>query len=186
VTHGWLKVRAFGFAVLVWVAAASYASGQAPPEPEGYRLGDYRSETPATLQGAAVIDTAGAEALWRKGIATFIDVFPQPERPANLPAGTLWRTPPHKSIPGAVWLPNVGYGEIAPETEAYFRHGLAVAAKGDPSRALVFFCQRNCWMSWNAARRAIGYRQFVVYWYPDGTDGWQVAGLPLEEVKKAP
>ena len=44
----------------------------------------------------------------------------------------------------------------------------------------MFYCLANCWMSWNAARRAIalGYRN--VAWYPDGTDGWAAQHLPLE------
>jgi rhodanese-related sulfurtransferase len=35
-------------------------------------------------------------------------------------------------------------------------------------------------MSWNAAKRAIGLGYRNVIWYPDGTDGWAAAGLPLE------
>ncbi len=180
------NARAFGLGILLWGLNGPYAYGQVPPEPEGYRLGDYRALTPATLQGATVIDTPAAEALWRTGSAAFIDVLPQPGRPANLPPGTLWHPPSHESIPGSMWLPNVGFGEIAPETEAYFRHGLSVASQGDSSHALVFFCQRNCWMSWNAAKRALSYRYSAVYWYPEGADGWQAAGLPVEEARKAP
>jgi PQQ-dependent catabolism-associated CXXCW motif protein len=172
--------------VIVWLFVASWAFSQAPPEPEDYRLKDYRAPTPSTLKGATVIGTAEAEVLWRKGSAAFIDVMPRPERPANLPAGTLWRTPPHDSIPGAIWLPNVGYGELALETEAYFRNGLAAAAKTDFMHPLVFFCLRSCWMSWNAAKRALSYDYSVVYWYPDGTDGWKDAGLPVEKVEKSP
>lgn len=166
--------------------AASPARAQPPDEPEGYRLENYRAPTPATLRGAKVLATAHAQTLWREGRAVFIDVLPQPQRPANLPPATLWRTPPHDSIPGAVWLPNVGYGEIAPETDAYFRHGLDAATHGDLARPLVFFCLRDCWMSWNAAKRAMGYGYAAVHWYPDGTDGWRDAGLPLERIAPAP
>lgn len=176
----------WGLSVIIWLLVGSWASGQAPPEAEGYRLKDYRAPTPSTLKGATVIGTAEAEALWRKGGAAFIDVMPRPERPANLPAGTLWRSPSHDSIPGAIWLPNVGYGELAPETEAYFRNRLAAAAKADLSHPLVFFCLRNCWMSWNAAKRALSYDYSVVYWYSDGTDGWKDAGLPVEKAEKSP
>ncbi|MEZ0168492.1 PQQ-dependent catabolism-associated CXXCW motif protein [Microvirga sp. TS319] len=176
----------FGLGVLAWILAVPCTYGQAPQEPEGYRLKDYRAATPATLEGATVIDTGEAEALWRKGGAAFIDVLPQPERPANLPHRILWHPPSHESIPGAMWLPNVGFGEIAPETEAYFRNGLAVASHGASSHVLVFFCQRDCWMSWNAAKRALSYRYSAVYWYPEGTDGWKAAGLPLEKAEKGP
>jgi PQQ-dependent catabolism-associated CXXCW motif protein len=175
-----------GYGILMWLLAGWCAYGQAPPEPEGYRLENFRAPTPGTLKGATVIGTAEVEGLWRKGSAAFIDVMPRPERPADLPADTLWRSPPRDSIPGAKWLANVGYGVLAPEIEAYFRNGLAAAANGDVSRPLVFFCQRNCWMSWNAAKRALSYGYSSVYWYPEGTDGWKEAGLPVERVEKSP
>ena len=172
------------FALLAWaLLSPMVAIAQAPPEPEGYRLENLRAPTPATLRGATVLTTAEAERVWRAGEAAFIDVLPRANRPAELAPGTLWRDPPHDSIPGAVWLPNTGYGALAPETEAYFRRGLAEASKGDPARRLVFFCLRACWMSWNAAKRAIGDGYTAVVWYPDGTDGWQEAGLPLERIE---
>ena len=81
------------------------------------------------------------------------------------------------SIPGAVWLPNVGFGELAPETEAYFRAGLARATGSDLHRPIVIFCMRDCWMSWNAAKRALGFGYTGVHWFPDGTDGWTESGI---------
>jgi PQQ-dependent catabolism-associated CXXCW motif protein len=51
---------------------------------------------------------------------------------------------------------------------------------------VVVFCLRDCWMSWNAARRAVAWGYTNVIWYPDGTDGWQVADLPLEQVQPLP
>jgi PQQ-dependent catabolism-associated CXXCW motif protein len=137
----------------------------------------YRAPTPSTLKGATVLDNAGAEALWRERRATFLDVLPQPERPKGLAPGTIWRDAPHDTIPGAIWLPNTGFGELAPETEAYFRKGLAAA--GDRAHPLVVFCQRDCWMSWNAAKRALAAGYTAVFWYPEGTDGWRDAKLPL-------
>ena len=172
-----------GLAVAILVLAATAALG-APPEPEGYREGDYRSPTPATLRGAAVVTTPEAERLWRAG-AAFVDVLPRPPRPTTLPPGTIWRDAPHDSIPHAHWLPNTGFGALASSTEAYFRSGLAAATEGSLEKPVVLFCQRDCWMSWNAARRALalGYRS--VHWYPDGTDGWGEAGLPLERASPA-
>jgi PQQ-dependent catabolism-associated CXXCW motif protein len=49
----------------------------------------------------------------------------------------------------------------------------------------LFYCLRDCWMSWNAAKRAIALG-YTVAWYPDGTDGWQDAGLPLSAAVPAP
>jgi rhodanese-related sulfurtransferase len=38
-------------------------------------------------------------------------------------------------------------------------------------------------MSWNAAKRAAQYGYSQVYWYPDGSDGWEKAGLSLAEAR---
>ena len=53
-------------------------------------------------------------------------------------------------------------------------------AGGNHDRMLVFYCLANCWMSWNAAKRAIALGYTHVAWYPDGTDGWAADHLPLE------
>ena len=88
-------------------------------EPDDYRADDYRTPTPATLKGARVVTTAEAEDIWKRGSAIFIDVLPQPPRPTNLPAGTIWRDKPRLNIPGSTWLPNTGYGALAPPMEQY-------------------------------------------------------------------
>lgn len=152
-----------------------------PPEPDGYRMDAYRAPTPATLHGARVLDTEAASKLWRGKAALFIDVMPRDVKPANLPAGTIWRDKRRDDIPGSVWLPNVGYGALSAQMDAYFRNGLDAVTEGRRDAALVFYCQTECWMSWNAARRALEYGFSNVAWYPGGSDGWAKAGLPLEE-----
>jgi PQQ-dependent catabolism-associated CXXCW motif protein len=107
-------------------------------------------------------------------------VLPRPLKP-DLPEGTVWREPPHRDIPGSVWLPDVGYGALSPEMAEWFRTHLAKLAAGDPARPMVIYCRADCWMSWNAAKRAVGLGYAGIVWYPDGTDGWEAAGLPLEE-----
>jgi PQQ-dependent catabolism-associated CXXCW motif protein len=62
----------------------------------------------------------------------------------------------------------------------YFDHGLQRATGTNRDRMIVFYCLANCWMSWNAAKRAISLGYNHVAWYPDGTDGWAADGLPLE------
>jgi PQQ-dependent catabolism-associated CXXCW motif protein len=152
-------------------------------EPAGYRLDEYRAPVPETLQGATVATTEEAEALWRAKKVVFFDVMPNTPKPTNLPAGTIWRDKVRKDIPGSIWLANVGYGAISEETASYFRQGLAAAAGTDKSRAILFYCMTNCWMSWNAAKRAVEWGYSSVIWYPLGTDGWEAANLPLEENK---
>ena len=118
--------------------------------------------------------------MWRGGEAAFIDVLPQPPRPKDLPADVVWRDKPRFDIPGSLWLPDTGYGELAPVMLDYFRRGLDKALAGR-SRPLVFYCLKDCWMSWNAARRALALGYSNVAWYPEGADGWAAAGLPVEK-----
>ena len=103
----------------------------------------------------------------------FIDVLPQPPRPAGLPAGTIWRPKPRSDIPGSIWLPDTGYGALAPVMEDYFERGLR--QRDQRATAIALWCStawQNCWMSWNAAKRALALGYTHVAWYPDGTDGW--------------
>ena len=90
------------------------------------------------------------------------------------------------SIPGSIWLPDTGYGALAAATEDYLKQGLARATGGDKAKLLVVYCQASCWMSWNAAKRALSFGYANVAWYPDGTDGWEAAGLPLVEAQPEP
>ena len=108
-------------------------------------------------------------------------MLPRPPKPKNLPAGTVWREKPRLNIPGSVWLPDTGYGKLAAATEEYLRRGLARAPAGNNATLLVIYCQADCWMSWNAAKRALSYGYSNVAWYPEGTDGWQRADLPMAE-----
>jgi PQQ-dependent catabolism-associated CXXCW motif protein len=155
-------------------------------EPDNYRLEDYRAPTPATLRGAAAIGTQEAERIWRSGIASFIDVLPRPPRPRNLPEGTLWRDKPRANIPDSIWLPDIGYGELAPSMLDYFSNGLEKATRGNHAKLLVLYCLADCWMSWNAAKRALALGYPNVAWYRDGTDGWLAAGLPLQDSTPEP
>lgn len=157
-------------------------------EPEGYRLKDYRAPVPLTLKGALVIDPDEAGKLWDNGEGgvIFIDVFPKPPTP-NLPEGTVWREPKHESIKGATWLANVGFGVLSAQFDSYFRAGLKRLSGGDKAKRIVFFCLRDCWMSWNAAKRALSYGYTNVIWFPDGTDGWKDFDLPVvADVKPEP
>lgn len=172
---------AVALAVLAVVAAAEEPRAGPVPEPAGYRGEPYRADVPATLTGATTVGTTEARDLWRHGETVFVDVMPRTARPDGLPPEAIWREKPRATIPGAVWLPNVGYEVLNPDEESYLRAGLAAATRGDLSRPVLFFCLDRCWMSWNAAKRglSLGYRRVI--WYPQGTDGWAEAGLPLVE-----
>lgn len=175
------------FALVALLAGALMpAVAQAPAEPRDYRLDAYRAPVPATLAGATVIDTARAYELWRTKSAAFIDALPQAPRPEGLPKDAVWRDQPRFDIPGSLWLPDTGYGALSDAMQDYFVRGLAQASGGDKSRALVFYCLENCWMSWNAAKRALTLGYTNVLWYPQGTDGWAAAKHPLQQATPAP
>jgi PQQ-dependent catabolism-associated CXXCW motif protein len=173
-------------AAMIAGAAATATAAAEVPEPDSYRLTDYRAPTPATLHGAKVIGTDEAAALWRQHSAVFIDVLPRPPRPRDLPAGTVWRDKLRANIPGSIWLPDTGYGELAPAMADYFADGLKKVTAGDHARMLVVYCLADCWMSWNAAKRALALGYTDVAWYPEGTDGWIAAGLPLQDATPEP
>jgi len=141
---------------------------------------------PATLNGARVLTTAEAEAIWRDKTAVFVDVLPRAPKPKGLPAGTVWRDKPRFDIPGSIWLPDTGYGTLAAATEEYLRQGLAHASDGNKAKLFVVYCLTDCWMSWNAAKRILSFGYPDVAWYPEGTDGWEHAGLPLAEPQPQP
>jgi PQQ-dependent catabolism-associated CXXCW motif protein len=173
--------------ILALVALAGAARAEElVREPSGYRTEDYRAPVPDTLAGARVLSTREAEAIWRDKTGVFIDVLPRPPKPPNLPAGTVWRDKPRFNIPGSVWLPDTGYGDLAAATEEYFRQGLLHASGGNRASLIVVYCQADCWMSWNAAKRALSLGYGNVAWYPDGTDGWGRASLPTAEAQPEP
>lgn len=169
------------------LAAGAHAVDEgAVAEPEGYRTDEYRAPVPKTLTGARVIGADEAEVLLKAGSAVFIDVYPRAPKPPNLPAGTVWRDPTHMTIEGAHWLPNVGYGVLSEEFGSYFKTRLARLTDGDRARPVVFFCLKDCWMSWNAGKRALSWGYTNVIWFSEGTDAWQEAGFDLVKATPVP
>ena len=173
-------------ALLLALGANDVIATEPVSAPDGYRLQHYRAPTPDTLPGATVLDSAALQALIALRRPVLLDVMAT-NRVADGEGGSRWvPAAPRRHLPGSVWLPNVGYGALDPVIEQYFLRQLAQLTGDDLDRPLVFYCQRDCWMSWNAARRALklGYR--AVYWYPAGSDGWLEAGLQLVEAVPEP
>lgn len=58
---------------------------------------------------------------------------------------------------------------------------LAQVTEGRRDTPLVFYCLSvECWMSYNAALRAINLGYSNVLWYRGGIEAWQRSGLPLQ------
>jgi PQQ-dependent catabolism-associated CXXCW motif protein len=178
------SIVTLALAIVAFVPAAR--AEELVPEPEGYRTEDYRALVPETLAGARVLSTTEVESIWRGKTGIFVDVLPRPPKPSNLPAGTIWRDKPRLNIPGSIWLPDTGYGQLAEATETYLKEGVARASGGKRDALIVVYCQADCWMSWNAAKRILSYGYSNVAWYPDGTDGWERANLPMMESQPEP
>jgi PQQ-dependent catabolism-associated CXXCW motif protein len=161
------------------LALALMAGEAAAPEPPTFRLDNYNAPVPETLSGATVLHTQALISFIAAEHPVLIDVLPAPRRPAGMAPTALWLPLPHEDIPHSIWLPDTGRGEISPALEATFAEKLKSLTGSDPNRAVVFYCRANCWMSWNAAKRAVQLGYHHVVWYPDGVEGWQKSGHPL-------
>jgi len=156
------------------------------PEPAGYRMEDFRSPVPKSLAGATVVTLGQVEGLIQSDNILLVDVLPRPPKPKGLKEGTIWRPRPRHNIPGSVWLPNIGFGGLSAEVERYFSDSLSRLTGGDKDRNVLFYCLANCWMSWNAAKRALSLGYNKVHWFPEGTDAWIAAGLPTAPSEPEP
>jgi len=160
----------------------SEAGSSAVAEPAGYRMDDYHAPVPNALSGARTVDLAGMKALAGKPGTVLIDVSPAQRKPENRPSNAIWNEPERKTIKGAVWLANTGLGSLPQSDESIFKAELTKLSGAGEDNTLVFFCKPDCWMSWNAAKRALSYGFKNVVWFPDGAEAWGAAGLPEETV----
>jgi PQQ-dependent catabolism-associated CXXCW motif protein len=176
------------FVVLSAVHASSAAQEEAERfSSDGYRITEFRAPVPDSVPAGTTITTEQIQSLLKAEHAVLIDVLPAPVKPKDRPDNLLWLPPARHNIPGSHWLPNIGYGVLSDELENYFKANLLRLSSQDKSTNIVFYCLADCWMSWNAARRAATeYGYTNVYWYPDGTTGWEAAGLPLEKSSALP
>jgi len=158
------------------------SSAGAVAEPAGYWTGDINSPTPTTLHGASVVTAKQVRSLLSSG-AVVIDVSNTPRRPEHLAPGAPWIPTAHPGIPGALWIPGAGMGVVPVSVETYFRAKLTASTGGDLARPVVIYCHTRCWLSWNAAKRAVSYGYRNVSWFPQGIEGWRASGQPTVELK---
>lgn len=169
-------------AITVFAIPASMLRAEDVAEPEGYRMSHFRAPVPDTLKGARVVTSEQAHGIWKAGNTVFVDVLPQAPKPDKLPKNVIWRDKPRVTIRGAAWLPNVGFGKLHETMHEFFSGELETLTGSNKSKPVLFYCLLDCWMSWNAAKRAMEYGYKDVTWYPDGTDGWTLQDYPTETV----
>jgi PQQ-dependent catabolism-associated CXXCW motif protein len=175
-------------ALLGHIPTSVAAEGETPVfSADGYRISGFRSPVPDTVPSGVTVNTTQVRVLLEDPDTILIDVLPAPIKPKDSPSNLLWLPPERYNIPGSIWLPNVGYGALSEELDNYFKQNLQRSSASDISRPIILYCLAECWMSWNAAKRAAtDYGYSRIYWYPDGTTGWEAAGLPLEKSLPAP
>jgi PQQ-dependent catabolism-associated CXXCW motif protein len=158
-------------AVLTIFPVAAAEDKAVVPEPPGLWTGAMVSDTPATLEGARVIDVSALERLMPQK-PLLIDVGPADRKPDGLAPSTIWK-PTHRSIPGAVWFPGAGSADLPDEKVDALLQRIADLTNGDKSAPLVTFCRPKCWGSWNIGKRLVRAGYTSVHWLPAGVTGWQ-------------
>lgn len=127
--------------------------------------GQMHGPTPASIPGGKVITTKDLVALVQQNQTPYL-LFDALGDAQTLP-GAL----------AAAWTAQPGM--LGDSVEQQMGQQLYQATRGNRDVALIFYCRSSyCWMSYNAALRAIdlGYRN--VMWYRGGIDSWTSAGLP--------
>ena len=164
------------------LATASAAQVQAPaaedadlgvPASAELRLGDHASATPLAIPGARFVTTPELKAALGR---------PPAERPILF---DVLGGAGHDSLPGAIWLADAGRGTgFDDELQQRLARTLAFVTNGDVARPMVFFCASvNCWLSYNAALRAVRLGYTSVGWYRGGIQAWIAAGGALAPMK---
>jgi PQQ-dependent catabolism-associated CXXCW motif protein len=130
-----------------------------------FRTTGYHSPTPLRIPGGRVVTTLELKAMLERDPRPYvIDVL----------GGR-----PHRTVAGAFWMPGAGAGDMTPDEENRFGRAMANFAGGDKGRPLVFLCvDTECWLSYNAALRAIALGYTGVMWYRGGIAAWRHADLP--------
>lgn len=143
----------------------------------------YRAPVPADIPGGTTLDIVSAVNRHTNKDLLFIDVYP-PKGLGPDPLDGHWVTGEvRESIPGAIWLPEVGRGFLEADALDYLQRNMARLTNNQLDAPVAFFCTSDCWQSWNASKRVIGMGYTAVHWFPLGSDGWLEQGQSLEVVQ---
>ena len=175
--------------IAVWVlthTAPGFAQGFADEDrdwgiapQERIRGAPYTAPTPSSITGAKVIATRELQSLVEAGAG---------REPGNRPVLVdVASGDGHATLPGAVWIPGAGRGtSFVDPLQAQFIDLMSKVTGGDKARHVVFFCVNvQCWLSYNAALRAVAAGYTQVSWYRGGIASWRDAGLPLATITPA-
>lgn len=178
-----LTKRISVLSLLLLTISGCVASPQLSQKTEAYRGLPYHAVTTQTPpQGVKKISAANLNKLIETNLApVLIDVYGAIFREESLDFDGAWLvSTPRKNIPNSVWLPNVGKQTLKPVVQQYFRSQLMELTNNDVNKPIAFYCIEDCWMAWNAAKRAheLGYTH--VMWFREGVDGWKDNGWQLE------
>lgn len=133
--------------------------------------GAMHGPTPASIPGGQLITTKGLVALVQGKQAPYL-LFDVLGGPQTLPG----------AIPAAILAQP---GSFNDQISQQFGQNLQQATGGRKDAPLIFYCQSTqCWMSYNAALRAINLGYTNVLWYRGGVEAWQQAGLPLQPAQQ--
>ena len=172
-----LHAAARALIVAGMLLCAATVGAQEPPKPGVYgeedrdwgvpprsqlRTIEYHAPTPLLIPGGKTVRTVELYQMLQKE--------PRPYVIDVLGGGN------HRTITGAFWLPGAGAGDMDADEEKRFLNALASFAGGDKARPMVFFCvDTQCWLSYNAALRAIAAGYTNVMWYRGGVAAWRQA-----------
>lgn len=146
----------------------------------GLRTSYYRAALPSTVPGGRRINVKEVHAHFTNKTALFLDVMAHTGTGPD-PLDGIWRiAKPRENIPGSTWLADVGTGTLTPEMKKYYKSNLEKLTKGNKAHNIVMYCTADCWMAWNAVRRASKWGYTNILWFPEGTDEWIEAGHPVE------
>lgn len=178
-------LRAFA-CVMLLAAAAAQAQEGAPSygyadESRDWGLAPTDRLHPPPYHGPTPLHIPGAMTVQTRELQTLLE---GPQAPVLI---DVLSDPGHVTLAGAVWLSGAGQGtNFLDPVQSVLTPLLARLTGGDKARPLAFFCAGpQCWLSYNAALRAVaaGYRS--VYWYRGGVEAWIAAGLPTARTTAA-
>ncbi len=145
----------------------------------GYRTAYYRAALPKSVPGGTRITVAQALSHFQNKSAIFLDVMAHTGTGPD-PIDGHWRlAKPRANIPGSTWLADVGTGTLTSAQKTYFKSNLETLTMGDKNKPLIVYCTADCWMAWNAVRRAARWGYTNLLWFPEGSDEWRDQGHPL-------